>query len=114
MNKISPATAAAARELAAKRRLDAEGVFTAAPLATAPTDALELAGAVLGELETPEDPGWDAARQAWNLADDHRRALVAARVDAADVATILDYAARQPVARRRPGDRPQRRGDGLA
>ena len=56
MNKNSPPTAAAARELAAKRRLDPEGALTATPLPLPPRHALELARAVLGELVTPKIP----------------------------------------------------------
>jgi hypothetical protein len=47
-----------------------------------------LAGAVFG----PADAGWDAARQAWNLAVDQRPAAVAFPVTDADVVTVIDFA----------------------
>ncbi|WP_433722737.1 FAD-binding oxidoreductase [Nocardia sp. CA-129566] len=42
----------------------------------------------------PADPGWDAARQAWNLAADQKPAYVAEPTDPAEVVAVLDYARR--------------------
>jgi hypothetical protein len=64
--------------------------------ATAPTrtaDLAALARDLRGELVTPAAPGWDAARQAWNLAVDQRPAAVALPADANDVATLIRFAA---------------------
>jgi FAD/FMN-containing dehydrogenase len=41
---------------------------------------------------TPGDPGWDDARQAWNLAVDQRPAAVAIPRSARDVVTAVNYA----------------------
>jgi FAD/FMN-containing dehydrogenase len=41
---------------------------------------------------TPGDPGWDDARQAWNLAVDQRPAAVAIPRSAQDVVTAVNYA----------------------
>src|ERR687896_2499791 len=46
-----------------------------------------------GTFLTPEDEGFDAARQAWNLAVDQRPAAVAFADDAAGVATAVRLAA---------------------
>jgi FAD/FMN-containing dehydrogenase len=48
--------------------------------------------AIRGDVVTPADPGWDSARQAWNLAADQRPTLVAMPVDAADVAAVVEFA----------------------
>jgi FAD/FMN-containing dehydrogenase len=50
---------------------------------------LQLQGAVV----TPTDPGWDEARQAWNLAVDQQPAFVALAERADDVAAVVRYAA---------------------
>jgi FAD/FMN-containing dehydrogenase len=47
-----------------------------------------------GDIVTPDQPEWDLARRAWNLAVDQRPALVALPADAADVAAIVDFAIR--------------------
>jgi FAD binding domain len=55
----------------------------------------ELRSAVVGDIYAPGDPGYDAARTAWNLAVDQRPALVARARNAADVARIVRFAAEQ-------------------
>jgi hypothetical protein len=47
-----------------------------------------IAGTVLG----PDDSGWDAARQAWNLAVDQRPAAVALPRSADDIVAIVNFA----------------------
>lgn len=44
------------------------------------------------DLVSSGDPGWDAARQAFNLATDQRPALVAYPESAQDVVAVVDYA----------------------
>ena len=56
------------------------------------TEILESLPAVRGEIVTPDQPEWDLARRAWNLAVDQRPALVAFPADAADVLAIVGYA----------------------
>ena len=51
-----------------------------------------LRAAVSGDVITPEDAGWDAARAAWNLLADQRPALIVQAVDATDVAETVRYA----------------------
>ena len=58
---------------------------------------------------TPAAPGWDEARQAWNLAVDQHPAAVAFPRSAADVAATVNYAPCTGPARRRAGHRSQRR-----
>ena len=48
--------------------------------------------ALTGDLVTPDQPEWDLARRAWNLAVDQRPALVAIPADADDVRAIMEYA----------------------
>jgi FAD/FMN-containing dehydrogenase len=60
--------------------------------APAPTPA--PAGAPSVRILRSGDPGWDAARQAWNLAVDQRPAAVARPRSAADVVASVRYAAR--------------------
>jgi FAD/FMN-containing dehydrogenase len=57
---------------------------------TISSDAVrELAAAIRGEIVTPAHPGWDRARQPWDLVD-QRPALVVLPLDAGDVrATVL-------------------------
>ena len=43
-------------------------------------------------LVTPDDPGWDEARQAWNLAVDQQPAAVALPASAQDVVAVVDLA----------------------
>ena len=47
---------------------------------------------IAGEVVTPDEPGFDAARQAWNLAVDQRPALVALPESADDVVAIVEFA----------------------
>jgi FAD/FMN-containing dehydrogenase len=47
-----------------------------------------------GDLVTPDQPEWDLARRAWNLAVDQRPAMVALPADAGDVLAVVDYAIR--------------------
>ncbi|MBJ7332545.1 MAG: FAD-binding oxidoreductase [Solirubrobacteraceae bacterium] len=50
----------------------------------------DLRARVRGTVTTPNDPGWDTARQAWNLAVDQRPAVVVEAAGADDVeATVL-------------------------
>src|SRR5215207_770864 len=56
------------------------------------TDVAELRDALAGSVVLPGDDGWDAARQAWNLAVDQRPALVALPESAADVQALVDFA----------------------
>ena len=50
--------------------------------------------ALTGDLVTPDQPEWDLARRAWNLAVDQRPALVALPADADDVRAVMRYAIR--------------------
>ena len=64
---------------------------------TTTTDAPELTSLrrdLSGSLHLPGDDGWDAARQAWNLAVDQRPAAVARPADADDVAAAVAFARR--------------------
>jgi FAD/FMN-containing dehydrogenase len=72
---------------------------TTAPAAPAarpagPAALAELAAIVTGEIVTPFDPGWDEARQAWNLAADRYPTLVAIPAEVADVVTVVEFARR--------------------
>ena len=49
---------------------------------------------IRGTVFTPEDPGYDAARSAWNLTAQHRPALVVRPRTTADVQAAVRYAAR--------------------
>jgi FAD/FMN-containing dehydrogenase len=51
-----------------------------------------LAARVAGRVVHPSDPGWDAARQAFDLTVDLRPAAVAFPRDEGDVIAIVDYA----------------------
>jgi FAD/FMN-containing dehydrogenase len=55
-------------------------------------DVAALRAAVAGFVVLPGEDGWDAARQAWNLAADQRPALVALPESAADVQVLVDFA----------------------
>ena len=59
-------------------------------LATA--DLQYLRSRCLGIVVTPADPGWDEARQAWNLVVDQRPAAVVVVEDAEDVVAVMDFA----------------------
>ncbi|WP_217913984.1 FAD-binding oxidoreductase [Miltoncostaea marina] len=52
-----------------------------------------LRSAIDGQLYTPADEGYDAARMAWNVAVDQRPAAVALPTSAHDVAEIVRFAA---------------------
>ncbi len=47
---------------------------------------------VVGDVVTPDDPNWDAARQAWALAVDQRPAAVALPESPEDIVTIVNFA----------------------
>jgi hypothetical protein len=55
-------------------------------------DVAVLREALAGTVVLPGEAGWDAARQAWNLAADQRPALVALPESAADVQELVDFA----------------------
>ena len=55
---------------------------------------LDTLPVLTGDLVTPDQPEWDLARRAWNLAVDQRPALVALPADADDVLAIVEYAIR--------------------
>jgi hypothetical protein len=55
-------------------------------------DVAELRERLQGNYVTPNDPTWDEARMAWNLAVDQRPAAVAIPETAEDVAEIVRYA----------------------
>lgn len=52
----------------------------------------DLRARVRGAVTTPGDPGWDDARQAWNLAVDQHPALVVEAADADDIAETVRFA----------------------
>src|SRR4051812_28169839 len=56
------------------------------------SEVAPLRDALTGSVVLPGEDGWDAARQAWNLAVDQRPALVALPESAADVQAIVDFA----------------------
>jgi FAD/FMN-containing dehydrogenase len=59
------------------------------------TEAIQQDMPVLaGEIVSPDQPHWDAARRAWNLAVDQRPAYVALPANADDVVAIVDFARR--------------------
>ena len=58
----------------------------------ATVDVTDLAAFTTGAVFTAADAGWDAARQAWNLAVDQRPAAVAYAVDEDDVAGVIRFA----------------------
>jgi hypothetical protein len=55
-------------------------------------DLDRLRGAVTGDVITPGDAGWDAARTAWDLLADQRPALIVRAADADDVVETVRYA----------------------
>jgi FAD binding domain len=66
---------------------------TPAPTAEQIVTALEQLDARLGDRAVgPEDPGWDEARRAWNLAVDQRPAAVAQPESAEDVVAAVEVA----------------------
>lgn len=54
----------------------------------------DLGGQLSGDVVLPGDDGWDAARQAWNLAVVQRPVAVVYPESAADVASTVEFAAR--------------------
>jgi hypothetical protein len=58
-----------------------------------PIDTRPLRGEFAGSVIAPGEAGWDAVRQAFNLAVDQRPALVAVAQDARDVAAVVRFAA---------------------
>ena len=58
----------------------------------APIDFVPLRALLHGDIVAPGDPGWDEARQAWNLTVDQRPAAVALPESAADVAAVVLFA----------------------
>lgn len=69
----------------------------ATPIDTAPTPnavpVTEAPPRFGGRFLTAADPGWDAARQAFNLRVDARPAAIAMPRDVADVVAAVEYAA---------------------
>jgi FAD/FMN-containing dehydrogenase len=57
-------------------------------------DFRDLAERIAGDVVAPDEPAWDGARRAWNLAVDQRPAAVALPESAADVVEIVRFAAR--------------------
>lgn len=55
-------------------------------------DVTALRAGLGNRLTLPSDPGWDVARQAWNLAVDQRPVAVAEPVSAAEVVAIVAFA----------------------
>src|SRR4051812_2761671 len=55
-------------------------------------DAVTLAATLTGDIVAPGDREYDLARRAWNLAVDHRPALVAFPADAFDVQAVVEFA----------------------
>jgi FAD binding domain len=55
-------------------------------------DLGQLSAKLDGELVSPDDAGWEAARRAWNLAVDQTPAAVALVAGADDVATAVSFA----------------------
>jgi UDP-N-acetylenolpyruvoylglucosamine reductase len=55
-------------------------------------DASPLRSALQGDVVTPEDEGWDQARQAWNLTVDQRPAAVVLPESAEDVRDTVRFA----------------------
>jgi FAD/FMN-containing dehydrogenase len=56
------------------------------------TDIDALRASLAGKVSAPGDPGWDMARQAFNLSLDQRPDLVAVPADAADAARVVGFA----------------------
>jgi FAD/FMN-containing dehydrogenase len=82
----------AQQDLARTRSSSGEAVF--GPRGGISAVALgDLAAAIRGEIVTPADPGWDSARQPWDLVD-QRPALVAMPLDAGDVRAVMLFARR--------------------
>jgi hypothetical protein len=61
-------------------------------MSTTSPDLAPLHSALPNRVHGPDDDGWDAARQAWNLVADQRPAAVAFAESADDVAAVVDFA----------------------
>lgn len=72
--------------------------MTVNPASTASTNLTKgLTEAVRGRVWTPEDPGFEGVRQPWNLAVEQPVAAVVEAADAADVASLVRYAAQAAI-----------------
>ena len=60
---------------------------------TTPVNPTLLRAAITGEVIARDEPGWDAARRAWNLSTDQRPSLVVLADTAEDVAATVRFAA---------------------
>ena len=58
-------------------------------------DVHELDARIAGSAVGPADAGYDAARQAWNLAVDQRPAMVVSVRSVSDVQAVVEYAAKR-------------------
>ncbi len=58
-----------------------------------PYELASLTEHLVGDVVLPGDPGWDAARQAYNLTIDQQPAAVLFPVDERDIQTVVRYAA---------------------
>lgn len=55
----------------------------------------ELQSRIQGRVITPDDPGYDDGRKAWNLTVDQRPAVIVVAEDATDVAAAVGFARRE-------------------
>jgi hypothetical protein len=55
------------------------------------TNLEDLRDRMAGEIVLPNDSGWDAARQAWNLSVDQRPVAVVVPEAVEDVAAVVGY-----------------------
>ena len=62
------------------------------PISIAASDVKALRAALRGPLLLAHDPGYDDARSLYFRAFDHRPALIARAIDAADVSLAVDFA----------------------
>lgn len=62
-------------------------------MSTTPIDPTPLRTAITGEVIARDQPGWDAARRAWNLSADQRPPLVVRAAGAEDIAATVRFAA---------------------
>src|SRR5712691_9488627 len=71
----------------------ATGSTPASPAVTLPETAMtDLRAAFDGEIVPPTDPGYEAARRAWNAMIDKRPALVVRPRGTGDVAAAIHFA----------------------
>jgi len=61
-------------------------------LTAAPNDLTALRDLLDGDVVTPDDPGWNEARLAWNLAADQRPAAVVFAESVDDVVAVVEHA----------------------